>query len=93
MWLPIAQTAGVFYEDGKWIKAEVLNKVMIESGFITIKFYLQYNFWSKKLYTIQDFFYSYSEFSSSDSSKVTHVHAYVRQNFLNLLILNKLIVY
>lgn len=32
MWLPIVQTAGVFYEDGKWIKAEVLNKVMIESG-------------------------------------------------------------
>jgi len=26
------QTAGVFYEDGKWIKAEVLHKVMIESG-------------------------------------------------------------
>lgn len=32
MWLPMVQTAGVFYEDGKWIKAEVLNKVMIESG-------------------------------------------------------------
>ena len=29
------QTVGVFYEDGKWMKAEVLHKVMIESGLKT----------------------------------------------------------